>query len=119
MGLDLFFIKKKKIGYFRKINFLVSFFELWFGKPVENLQEIEIDKLDIEELLRRCNIVLEDHSEAENMLPTHEGFFFGNTEYDEEYFNDVKKVKEYIENTLLPEIDELKDTESISFKIWY
>ena len=34
--------------------------------------------------------VLEDSSVAEELLPTQEGFFFGGTEYDEWYWNDLE-----------------------------
>ena len=34
--------------------------------------------------------VLEDTSVAEELLPTQEGFFFGGTEYDEYYWNDLE-----------------------------
>lgn len=48
-----------------------------------------------------------------------DGFFFGSTDYDEYYYEDVKEVKNYIEKTLLPEFDALKDDESIYFETWY
>lgn len=97
MGLDLYFhrAKTKEIGYFRKVNFLIPFFESQLG----------CDKEDAEELLRRCSAVLDDHSRAKELLPTQEGFFFGNTDY--------------VKDTLLPEFDKLDSDESIQFEIWY
>lgn len=120
MGLDIYFhrIKEEEIGYFRKVNFLVTFFEDR-GYEVENLRGISISEEDANELLRRCNEVLNDHSKAPELLPTQSGFFFGGTEYDDYYFDDVKEVKKYVENTLLPEMSTLRDDEHISFKIWY
>ena len=47
------------------------------------------------------------------------GFFFGNTEYNEDYFNDVKEVRNYIKNILLPEFDNLGNEEEIYFETWY
>lgn len=73
----------------------------------------------VKDLLSRCNEVLNDHSKASELLPTCAGFFFGSTDYDEWYFIDVKKVKEYIEETLLPTFDELEPYESIYFETWY
>ena len=64
-------------------------------------------------------MVLEDHSQAEELLPTVDGFFFGSTEYDEGYFDDVEQVLKYCEETLLPMFDELDDRESIYFSTWY
>ena len=118
MGLDINFIKTKKIGYFRKVNFLVRFFEDR-GYNINNMTLISIDREDAEELLTRCSIVLKDHSKADKLLPTIDGFFFGNTEYNEGYFKDVAEVKDYIQLTLLKEFDNLKDNEEINFHIYY
>lgn len=120
MGLDIFFIKKhrKEIGYFRKVNFLVKYFKD-LGFDVENQTPFCISKEDAEVLLSRCNQVLKDHSKASELLPTMDGFFFGSIEYNEYYFNDVKEVRDYIKNTLLPEFEELGSEEEIFFETWY
>ena len=77
----------KEVAYFRKVNFLLPFFE--YG---ENCSRLEIDDYKIDELLFKCKQVLEDHSLAETLLPTQGGFFFGNSEYNDWYFEDVKEV---------------------------
>ena len=118
MGLDIFFSKSSTIGYFRKVNFLVKYFEN-LGFDVEHQLPFTITKEDAEILLSRCNQVLEDNSKAPELLPTMEGFFFGSTDYDEYYFNEVKQVKEFLENRLIPEINSLKDNEEITFETWY
>ena len=104
MGLDIFFSKSSTIGYFRKVNFLVKYFEN-LGFDVEHQLPFTITKEDAEILLSRCNQVLEDNSKAPELLPTMEGFFFGSTDYDEYYFNKVKRVTEFLENRLIPEIN--------------
>lgn len=73
----------------------------------------------MEVLLSRCNQVLKDRSKASELLPTMSGFFFGSTEYDEHYFKDVKEVRDYIKNTLLPKFEELGSEEEIFFETWY
>lgn len=120
MGLDIFFTKKKEtsIGYFRKVNFLVSYFAD-LGFDVENQTPFEISKEDAEVLLSRCKQVLKNHNLAEKLLPTMDGFFFGCTSYDESYFDDVKKVRDYVKNELLPKFDELEEGEKIYFETWY
>ena len=52
MGLDIYLIKNKRseIGYFRKVNFLVKFFEKK-GFDVSNQTPLVIKKEDAEELL--------------------------------------------------------------------
>ena len=80
-------------AYFRKVNFLLPY----FGYE-ENLSEIVISRCEVEELVDDCKRVLaakdtdEAESVADELLPTEEGFFFGNTDYDNWYFNDVREV---------------------------
>lgn len=120
MGLDIWFnkIKKEELGYFRKVNFLVKYFHE-LGMNVKDQVPFYMEKEDIVNLLDRCNKVLEDRTKAEELLPTMEGFFFGNTEYNEYYFEDVEAVKDFITNKLLPQFDNLDNGESITFDIWY
>lgn len=119
MGLDIFFEKKKtkELGYFRKVNFLVKYFEN-LGFDIER-GEFRVYEQDIKELIDKCDEVIKDHSKAKELLPTRAGFFFGSTEYSEGYYEDVKSVKEYLEKELLPEFRKLKDDESIFFSISY
>lgn len=44
--------------------------------------------------------VIEDTSVAEEILPTTDGFFFGCTDYDEWYIDDIKNTIEFISDTL-------------------
>lgn len=120
MGLDIFLTKKKctNIGYFRKVNFLVKFFEEK-GFDVPNQTPLIIKRKDAEELLSKCEEVLQDHSKGPELLPTMSGFFFGSTDYDEYYYNDVEAVRDYIQDKLLPEFDNLEESEDIYFETWY
>ena len=120
MGLDIWFTKRKstELGYFRKVNFLVKFFES-IGLDVKNQESLEITKEDVKELLQYCEDVLKDHSLAKELLPTMEGFFFGNTEYDEDYFYNVEEVRDFVKYTLLPAFEKLDEDELIYFNIWY
>lgn len=53
-----------------------------------------------------CKQVLEDRSLAEELLPTRVGFFFGSTEYDEDYFNDLAETVKQIEAISLDDISD-------------
>lgn len=120
MGLDIFITRKKRsqIGYFRKVNFLVRFFEKR-GFDVEHQTPLAIKKEDVEELLSKCEEVLKDPPRGSELLPTMSGFFFGSTKYDEYYYEDVKSVRDYIKNKLLPEFDTLESDENIYFETCY
>lgn len=120
MGLDIFLTKKKRseIGYFRKVNFLVKFFERK-GFDVLNQIPLVIKKEDAEELLSKCEEVLKDRSKGPELLPTMSGFFFGSTDYDDYYYDNVEAVRDYVKDKLLPEFDALKEGEYICFETWF
>lgn len=119
MGLDLYIekVSRKELAYFRKVNFLIPFFEGFFNTEIENLEDLELTKESVEELRDRCEQVLEDHTKAKELLPTQKGFFFGSTDYDSYYYQDILDVLENC-NALLPEFDNLKEDEFIIFRIW-
>ena len=120
MGLDIFLTKKKRseIGYFRKVNFLVNFFKKK-GFDVPNQIPLAIKREDVEELPSKCEEVLKDYSKGPELLPTMSGFFFGSTDYDNYYYDDVKAVRNYVKDKLLPEFDTLEEGEDIYFETWY
>lgn len=91
---------EEHVGYWRKANQIHN----WF---VENVQGGEDDcgsyvvsEEQLEELKSLCEQVLEDHSLAGELLPTCSGFFFGDTEYDEWYFNDLQNTLKIINEVL-------------------
>ena len=118
MGLDIYFHKTQtiKIGYFRKVNFLVRYFSDKYD--LENCRPVEITVDDIKELIERCHNVLQDHSSAPQLLPTCSGFFFGNTEYNDFYFEDVYKVLCFCK-AFIEEYDEDDIDSNLTFTIDY
>ena len=126
MGLDLYIekvsryiekVSRKELAYFRKVNFLIPFFEGFFNTEIENLEDLELTKESVEELRDRCERVLNDRTLAKDLLPTQSGFFFGSINYDEYYYDDVVDVLDNC-NALLQEFDNLKEDEFIVFRIW-
>lgn len=99
------------IGYWRKANHIHKWFVDNCGDGVDECQDMYVSKEKLEELLKLCNEVLAEHGDAENKLPTQDGFFFGGTEYDEYYFDDVKYTKEVCEKAIqfLDEREKAKD----------
>ena len=123
MGLDISLNVRNRayeeIAYFRKVNFLVKFIETYYaGRELENCEPFEIDKEGILELKDRCIKVLEDHTLAKELLPTQEGFFFGNTDYNSAYYEDVAKVLDKCDE-ILERFESLQPDEYITFDIWY
>ena len=87
-------------AYWRKANAIHK----WF---VDNVQDgrddcgtYYVDREKLRELRDTCQQVLDDHSLAENLLPTRDGFFFGGTEYGEYYYEDLKYTVEQIDKLL-------------------
>lgn len=101
-------ISRKELAYFRKVNFLIPFFENYFNTKIENLKDLEITKESIKELKDRCEHILADHTIAKDLLPTQGGFFFGSINYDEYYYDDVVDVLDNC-NVLLQEFDKLEE----------
>lgn len=94
---------KMQVAYWRKANAIHQFFvELDGGK--DECQEIYVDRDNLQELVNHCNTILEnkDVEKAKSLLPTQSGFFFGSTEYDEYYFEELKctqkTLKKLIDN---------------------
>lgn len=102
-----------EIGYFRKVNFLMTFFN-YEG----NCEFKEIAKYELEDLVERCNAVLTASNrkeKAEDLLPTQSGFFYGSTEYDKYYYEDVKEVRDWASGVL----NDLKDEEMVLMYCWW
>ena len=85
-----YFIELYKIAYWRKFNALHNWIVENKADGVDECQEIELNKEDLETLVDIFQQVLKDHSVAKELLPTCEGFFFGTQEYDDCYFEDIK-----------------------------
>ena len=94
----------KEVVYFRKVNLLFAY----FANKGTMIDEVfsAVTKSDVEDIINKCRVVLEDHDKAAELLPTQAGFFFGNTDYDEHYFWNVECVLKLFEEDLLPIFDD-------------
>jgi hypothetical protein len=115
MGLDITLKTSKSEKYFRKVNFLIPFVESKIGHALEDCEVAKLTKADLEVLVERCKEVLDDHSKATAILPTCGGFFFGSTEYDDWYFQDVEEVRDQVSDLLSTMTDRMK----ASFSAWW
>lgn len=85
-------------AYWRKANMIHRFF-ITHGECLEPNILYRIKREDIIHLLKICTHLLSNveliKKEAEQVLPTQSGFFFGSTKYDEDY---IYKLYVTIEN---------------------
>ena len=99
-----FFRMMDPIGYLRKANQI----HYWL---VKNIQDGNDDcecyiftKEKVIELKETCEKVLKNFLIAPEILPVRDGFFFGSTDYDEYYLEDVKNTLKILYD-LLKKID--------------
>ena len=132
--------RDEELAYFRKVNFIQKFFEDKYEIP--DAESVPITKEDLQELADLCERVMDKFEEwdgakealesddyieppkhiqdyAAELLPTCDGFFFGSTDYDNWYFNDVKDTM----NTIRELIQEVEDTyegeDSDDYQLFY
>ncbi len=100
------------IGYWRKANAIHNFFVQECQDGIDECQLSMVSKEALEDLLGRCKRamklkkiylndgIIKDGQGLETFLPTTSGFFFGGTEFDEWYFQDVAETKKLITKVL-------------------
>lgn len=93
------------VAYWRKDNHI----HRWF---VENVQDGEDDCKEyyveqelLGDLVSLCEKVLSNKEQASELLPTSEGFFFGNTQYNEYYFESLQYTIDMLKPLLKEEGD--------------
>lgn len=125
MGLDMYLNKhrntKLKNGtmfteeideiYWRKFNAIHKWFVDNVQDGIDDCEIYPVSKKQLEELLSIINLILNtksvDYTQAYNLasklLPTQEGFFFGTTNIDDNYWDYLKYTQEELENILSDE----------------
>ncbi len=77
------------MGYWRKSNMIHHWFVNNLADGVDECQPIVVRREDLEQLKETCIEVIANPTDAEELLPTGSGFFFGSTSYDQYYFSDL------------------------------
>jgi len=85
--------RPEQIIYWRKQNHFHRWMQTNLNEGVStNLEFLWMDGEQIAGLVATCEQVLQDHSLANELLPTGDGFFFGSTDYDEWYFKSLEEA---------------------------
>lgn len=90
--------------YWRKANAIHGWFVRNCQDDVDDCQEYYVSHEKLERLRDICQAVLDDDDEWADELEPTEGFFFGSTEKDDGYYEDLRHTVEGL-NKVLNELD--------------
>lgn len=93
----------EEIGYWRKANHIHAWFVQNVQHGEDDCGEYEVTEEKLRELRDICEKVLKSYDEkvSAELLPTASGFFFGGTDYDSYYYDDVKDTIEILDNAII------------------
>lgn len=86
--------------YWRKSNAIHAWFVKNCQGGVDDCGNYRVEREELQELADLCKEVLADHSKAAELPPAKDGFFFGSTDFDEWYFEDLERTVQEIEQVL-------------------
>lgn len=100
-----------KVAEWRKANAIHQWFVNNIQGGEDNCRDYYVSRDDLIELRDRCREVIDMRDRqnanpdemlptAEDILPTGEGFFFGSTEYDEWYYQNIQYTLDTLDNLL-------------------
>jgi hypothetical protein len=94
------------VGYWRKANAIHNWFVQNAQDGVDNCEKAYVSREKLVELLKTCQKVLKAKGKKDakekvlSILPPQGGFFFGSTDVDDDYWDDIKLTISQIENIL-------------------
>lgn len=86
------------IGYWRKANHIHNWFVQNVQGGVDDCATYDVSKSQLLQLLSDCKDIIEHKEIAADKMPTKSGCFFGGTDYDEYYFQQIAYTIELIES---------------------
>ena len=98
---------EESVAYWRKANQIHAWFIHHTDPETDDdctSRFLTIDTL--KKLLEDCKKVLKNPKLGPEILPTQEGCFFGNTDYDDEYLEDLKETVKILSRTILKDANE-------------
>jgi hypothetical protein len=85
------------VGYWRKANQIHKWFVDNVQGGKDDCKEYFVSWEQLKQLYAVVQAVLNDKTLAGDLLPTQGGFFFGDTSYDEYYFDDLANTIEILD----------------------
>ncbi|WP_349533742.1 hypothetical protein [Leuconostoc citreum] len=122
MGLDMYLKAENKqtgegriVHSWRKANQIRQWFVSHFDQDSDEQLRISLKEDAIDALIAEIELVLQNPELAPYLMPTSDGFFFGSTDYDEDYFEELRDTLQYLINDF--EYD--PDKEQIFYIEWW
>lgn len=84
--------------YWRKANAIHNWFVNECQDGIDDCREVYVSRDSLKKLVDLCQEVIDTGDTS--LLPSIQGFFFGSTEYDEWYFDDLKRTIEDVNSAL-------------------
>lgn len=93
---------EREVGYWRKANQIHNWFVTNCQDGVDECQSATLDTMKLVELRDLCTrlLVNKNAAEAAEVLETASGFFFGSTEIDQYYWDDLADTVKIIDRAL-------------------
>ena len=88
-----------QVGYWRKANHIHAWFVDHVQDGEDDCQRYHVTRNQLGELLSLCEQILAGVGDS-SLLPTRGGFFFGGTEYDSHYRQDLQITADIIKRCL-------------------
>lgn len=88
------------VMYWRKANAIHKWFVDTQADGVDECQPINVSTESLKELLDLCEKELSNRDDLGLHLPTESGFFFGSTEYDEYYIQDLEYTRDRLKQVI-------------------
>lgn len=107
------FVIEGKLAYWRKANQIHQWFINNCGEGNSDERTMFVSLEQLTELRDLCAKLLKsrDVEEAKEELPTQEGFFFGGTDYDDSYWQDLEDTVEQLSKIIGHPTSEMFDYE--------
>ena len=81
---------EEEVGYWHKANAIHQWFVTHCQGGTDDCRTAYVSHTDLTALLETCKTVLADPQKAAELLPPQSGVFFGSTDIDEYYWQDVQ-----------------------------
>lgn len=90
----------EEVGYWRKANQIHKWFVEHVQDGNDDCGEYYVSIENLQKLLEDCKAVKAQITNAPELLPTTSGFFFGSTDYDEYYWQDIDDTIAIVEGII-------------------